>query len=327
MSFRTKKMKVYVKSNYPMLEKIRKIKSLESKNLNSLSYKIFTYSDSYVLHNFLDESNPQKIEKVCKILDFCLKNNLKVQQPIKNYTGKYVDLKNKIYLTKFYEGHHYQGSNLELKSLAKNLALLHNILEKCAIPFNYSLTSSNHKILTPVEFKNIKKIILKKSNLDSIDHQIINHFDFFVSFYDKTKNPKIRQEIRNKKQLIHNDIQPRNVLFMKNNVSVIIDFNGMGKGPKIQDVAFAAWRFSANNTSNIRTINNRIKLFIDTYSQYNKIEKSQLKYLDYFFLNKILSGISRILRTKYFFKKNLWTIDFDMYFKFLKLLDKKLGMF
>lgn len=325
MSFRTtKKMKAYVKSNYPTLEKIRKIESLESKNLNSLSYRIFTNSDSYVLHNFIDESNPQKIEKVCKILDFCLKNNLKIHQPIKNYTGKYVDLKNKIYLTKFYEGHHYRGSNQELKSLAKNLGLLHNILEKCAIPFNYPLTSHNHKILTPIEFRNIKKIILKKSNLDSIDQQIIKNFDFLVSFSDKTKNPKIKQEIRNKRQLIHNDIQPRNVLFMKNNVSVIIDFNGMGKGPKIQDIAFAAWRFSANNTRNIRIINNKIRLFIDTYSRYSKIEQSQLKYLDYFFSNKIISGICRILRTKYFFKENLWTIDFDMYFKFLKLLDQKI---
>lgn len=313
----------YVSKNYSSINKIKNIKLIQSNNLNTLNYLISTTSHQYVLRNFIDNSTTEKIEKICKVLSFCKINNVKVLEPIKNIHGKYVDKQYKIFLTKYYNGKFYSGNKKELISLAKNLAFLHKTLKKYKISYNYKLITKEHRILSNFEFKKIKLIIKQKKTEDDFDQRILTNLDQLKKYF---KHGNYIHGLINsldfKKQLIHNDIQPFNIIFHNDSVLTILDFNGMGKAPQIQDIAFASYRFSAYKENNISSIKNKIKSFVKTYSDYNEIDDKQIEYINEFFILKIIQGISRILRKKYFFNANLWEIDFENYFYLLKLANK-----
>ena len=86
----THEIKDYLKNNY-VLGRIQKIRLLNYDNINSKNYLLTTLNKKFVLRNFLDNSNPTKIEKICMILNFCNKKGAKVCAPVKRKLNNYVD--------------------------------------------------------------------------------------------------------------------------------------------------------------------------------------------------------------------------------------------
>lgn len=309
--------------NYSFIGRNLEIKQLKHNYRNSINYKILTKTNSYVLRKFLDRSSPIKIEKICKILEICRKKNVKVLEPIKNTKGYYVDKKNCIFLTKYYSGHLYKNSKEDFDDFSKNVAILHNTLLKNSISFNYKPFKKEHKILTINEIENIRSKIKCKKKYEDFDYKIIKDFDFLLKvFGDWQKTSKSFDSLKFKKQLIHNDLQPGNVIFNRGKVNAIIDFNGMSKGYKIEDIAFASFRFSVFSTNNLLIINKKIERFLKNYAKYSNIEQEQLDSFHLFLTRKILIGISRILRLKYFCNSDLWIIDYEKSMKFLRISNK-----
>ena len=317
-------MQNYLKKNYPFIGEVKKIEKLKHNDINSFNYLIYTKKRQYTLRCVTDGSKSEKIETICKILNFCIKNKMKVLEPIKNKNNEYMDKKNMIYLTKYYKGNIHTGRLVEIIDLAKNLAVLHRTLIKNKIPYNYR-TDVNiyYRLLTASEIRNIKRRIERKQIKDGFDRKVYQNLDYFTECIKLDKiTSTIVKKLEFKRGLIHRDIHPNNVIFSKNKVSVIIDFNGMRKGRLVEDIAFTSFRFALFQTTNLDEIKKRLRLFLSTYLHYNHINYNELVHIRYFFTHEMLLKLGLILRKRYFTKSNAWTIDFDMIINFIKIVNK-----
>ncbi|MFH1841395.1 MAG: phosphotransferase [Candidatus Nealsonbacteria bacterium] len=305
-------LKTYLRDNYPILGKIKKVELLEHNNINSTNYFVFAGKGKYVLRNFTDGSSPEKMEKTCKILKFCIERKIKVSEPILRKKGNFVDEKKNFYLTKYYPGGFFQGRESELKDVAKNLALLHLVLAKSPIRYNYKLGDEYYKHLTLAELRQIKKKALAGNT--KFDKTVLENFDYFTESFSRKKKVDSKEN-----QLIHYDFHPGNVIFKNNKVAVILDFNAMRRGERIKDLAFASFKFSFYETKNIELMKKRLKLIVDTYLKYNPIE---INNLNYYFSYIVLERLSYILKKRYFENSNSWSIDLEKQINLLKLCSK-----
>jgi len=308
---------IFLKNNYS-IGKINSVSQL-SCGPNSENYLIKS-NKNYVLRNYSKNSKIPKIEKMCQILELCLNHGIKVPHPIKNHKGKFTDQKRNLFLTNYYEGEKYRGTTNELKAVAKSIALLHNVLEETKISYKFHTYQHYYRILTKDELSKIEKLITKKNKKDKIDKTIFQNINFLKNILIKEKEIfELIESLKFKKQLIHDDLHPGNILFKKNRVLAILDFNSMRNGYRIEDVAFASIRFSYNQYSKLEKITQRLNLFVDTYQNYCSIEEDQINMLGNFFIYKILGRLGYILRMRYFRNSNLWITDLEKNINFLKL--------
>jgi len=310
----------YIKINYRNIGQIKTIKRLRRLNLNSINFYVKTTKGQFVLRNFIDGSEPKKIQQMCIILQSCTKKRAKVMKPIKNKHQKYVDSKSKTFLTKYYPGVHFKGTNTEIKDLSKNIAILHMILAKNRIKYNFRPSEVNYKILTQQEFQILKKKIKNKNVKSSFEFQVLKNLAFISKCSLNILNSEIH--FKAKKQLIHHDLHPGNVIFNRNKVTAILDFSSMRKGLVLEDIAFASFRFAFEYAKSPQQINRKIKLFVENYKNHNDINENQLHYIDYYFRMETLRRISFILKKKYFANSDMWSSDFQKQIKLLKLSDK-----
>ena len=98
-----------------------------------------------------------------------MKHNCKVSEPIKNNNNSFFDTKNNAFLTKFFEGDGYNGTDKEIKDLAQNVAIFHRVLATYPDKFNYKTNELFFKILTLNEISKIEKILKEKYSLDNFD--------------------------------------------------------------------------------------------------------------------------------------------------------------
>lgn len=305
---------------YPKVGKVKKIDSIYHNNINSTNHLIKTTNGDYVLRNFTDGSSPQKIENMCQILNNCYKKRIKVQKPIKNKIGSYVLKKEKVYITEYYKGNTFSGSKNEFMDVARNLAKLHKILEKDLTNYKFYSNDSSYEILTHNEINRIKKkVITKNDYFDSIVNNKISYIEnAFDEIIDNGKNLKKKS----RKQLIHHDIHPQNVIFKKGKVVAFIDFNSIRRGYKIEDVGFTCFRFSIFKFKNIEYLKNRMDLFFEEYKKFGNIDECEMDLNCFYLKQKLLKKISFILRNRYFNNSNIWLSDFQKNLKYLKILEK-----
>lgn len=310
-----------IQQNYKIFKKIKGISKLKHNNINSTNYFFKSKNKPFLLRKITDGSSEKKLETMCKILQFCHKNNAKVIESISNNNHRYISNK-KFLVTKYYSGHFFPGSKNSLQNFAKDLAYLHKVLSKNKVAYNYNMNTSFYRILNSQELSKIKKN--KNSNLQKkYVHQInlsikkINDYIPIIS-----EHLQYTKKLQSKKQLIHFDIHPLNVIFNKNEVAVILDFNGMRKGLVIDDIVFASFRFAVYDSNNLQKISERIKLFLDSYQRYSTIEKDLLENYYSFLIEKILSRISFILKKYYFQNSSLWFADLLKNLEFLILAEK-----
>ena len=313
----------HLQLNYSKVGKFSDVTILKHNNINSTNYLCKTKNEQYVLHHFTDGSDPIKIEKICRILEFCSKNKIKVIKPIRNDHHFYVNNKEWTYLTKYYIGEAYHGRSSELKDVAKNLALLHKTLGYSKYRLSQTQSTINlYKLLNLKELKKIKQMIIIKKHRQRIDNSILVHLDFLAEqFLLLKKYDHIISKIKFKRQLIHRDLHPRNIIFKKNKVHAILDFNDLATGKLIEDISFACFRFSIDKSTSIREIIQKIELFLKTYNNNNRINIQNFIHMKYFFTREVLRRISYICRTRYFLNGDNWSSDFTKLVRFLKLAD------
>jgi len=173
------------------------------------------------------------------------------------------------------------------------------------------------------ELHRLKTKINPKSPKTSFDRLVLKELKQISKFTNEfEKKSKKMRTIYFKKQLIHHDLHPGNVIFNKNKVIAILDFNTLRKGVIIEDISFAALRFASEHISTIDKIQDEIDLFLESYLKQNEIDNSQIRYMKYFLIQKILGRLGYILRKKYFSELDSWSIDFGKNMKLLKLSNK-----
>lgn len=317
-------IKKYVKNSYNF-QKINKIHSLTHNNINSTIYKISTPDDEYLLRFFTDgvgkfNSTPKKIENICFIQNNCYNFGLNVQQPIFNKKGKFTDPSRNLFITKYYPGSIFSGTPKELRSLSKNLALLHKYLKKQKLQLKSQIDQPIRKILSLKEL-NIMYDELSDNRTNKFENIFFNNFESIKILIKnhKKNSPKFNLK-KTQKQLIHNDLHPHNVIFNQGNVLAFLDFNSMGNGYKIEDIAFASFRFSIHKNQNFRKMINKCKIFVNEYEKFNNITQTEKKLYGYYIRNRLLRNLSYILRVKFFIDKNFqWDVDLTKNLNYLKI--------
>lgn len=315
--------KEYLRENYPQIIQIKKIVKLRHVDLNSVNFLIYSKNGKYVLHFNTDKTLIKKIEDVCKILRFCSEKAVKVSEPIIRKNGRFVDVANNCYLTRYYEGHLYNGSVKELRELSSNIANLHKVLSTYPGRFTYTTNNKPYRILTHLELEKISKKICTKTKFSHIDKKVFKNIPFIIECIEKDiSETEIMNKIKSPKQLIHSDLHPKNVIFSKGKVSAIIDFNSLRIGKIEEDLAFASYRFTSYKKRDIMEIKNYITDFIDTYKKHHPITKERTEMVCYFFRHITLQRLCYIIRMHYFKKSDLWISDFDKHLNLLKLQNK-----
>lgn len=320
--FDKKIIEKYILKNYSGIKSVSHIKHIEHNNINSENYVFRNKKQNYILKVITDKQSPEKIEKIGKILKFCVKRSCKIPEPILNNKKLFFDTKNNVILTEFFDGHGYQGTDQELKDVAKNIAILHKVLADYPNCFNYKTNSQFYKILKLDDLSRLTKILSEKNLLDNFDKNVKKNLKYIKS--QIVKNEKFQQELTKlnlKKQLIHHDLHPENIIFKNGKVQVIIDFIDIRKGFRMEDVAFAAFRFTIDRTNKKNLNKKNINLFLSEYSKHNDIYNEERELFYSFLRRKYLSKISFILKKRYFSKTNSWLVDFDKSIQNLKLIE------
>ena len=293
---------------FPHIGKISSIKKVTHNEINSKNFFVNSSTGKYVLHKFHDGSSVQKMEKLCNILDFCSNNHVKVPVPIKNNKNHFVEKSHNFYLTKFISGSEISKSQKTFVDLAKQLSLLHIVLDKKSFNYDYRIGERFYKNLSKLEFSSITKKLSKKNNKDFFDKLIFKNLNLLESLTFESNFEKQYNKLKFKKQLIHFDLHPGNILFSNNKVSGILDFNAMRQGFIIQDVVFSSFRFAILQTNSPLKVQNIIQNFMNLYNENNPIPK-QSEYAFEILQHILLGRVNYILKKRYFFNSNIWIND------------------
>ena len=76
-------IKDYLRKNYPIIGKIKKISKISHTDINSKNFFILTSKGTFVL-KITGKNKPKQLTQVCKILNYCQKNKIPVLKPIQN---------------------------------------------------------------------------------------------------------------------------------------------------------------------------------------------------------------------------------------------------
>ncbi len=248
--------------------------------LNSKTSLVSLPQEVFVRKKLAKGDNPKRIKAMIKILRFCKKAGVKVPEVL--------SLGKTEYTLKFYKGKLFNGSQIQMKSIAKELAMLHKVLAKCRIPYSFAPHAKLYEYPKKAPSKFLTKLFLQY--------------------------PKMREE----KQLIHFDVQPGNVLFVGNRVLAILDFDAMRMGKVEEDIAFAAFRFAEKmEKTDRKNMRQNMDLFIKTYLRYNKVPGVTLGTLKPYLFSRLLSMVSAQLNSK---KRN--TKELQKFIRLLKLAEK-----
>lgn len=317
-----KEIKSYINKKYPDLQFIKSIHRFEIQNVRSKKFLIRTRYGQYILTNFIRDVSPTKMENICKIHQKCYDKRLPIQEPILNKNNFFVDSSRRMYMTRFYYGTIFNGSISQIKEIGKEVAKLHRILKTITKYYRFS-NSSKYNLLNNKEIQLIEKKINNAKKIQFIDKKILKDIHSLKKLinqqYQYKKNIKT---LKLEKQLIHNDLHPKNVLFKNNKVKVILDFNSMKLGYVLEDIILASFRFGCFKNMISKQINSKMSVFLKSYSKNNIVDQDS-NYLYRFFLYEyLLSRISYILRNKYIENHDLWISDYTKFHKFLTLIPK-----
>jgi len=274
-------------------------------NSKNLRINLKDGKDFYLkIINEFDEDYIKKIE----IMNECYKDGIKVPKIIKNKERKLVTFKkNKLFLlTECCIGKKFSLNSKEILSSGENLAILNKKLAKYNLVFE---RKSLYDDLSQNEIDKIKDIIYSKGFTDI---KIRNLMDILPELYLDINN-NIKPYIK-KKQLVHIDFHPQNVLFKENQISVILDFDSIVTSFELQSVAFACERFSKNIKD--------FETFLKGYQKYGQeFSLSEVKILPYFFGKEAISRINYIIKKQFFFKDKTWSFELDKHLKILKRME------
>jgi Ser/Thr protein kinase RdoA (MazF antagonist) len=299
------RLKNILYSNYLTSDqKISSIDISDTHEINSQNFKINLKDGKSFYLKFISEFNKDHIKKI-QIMDECYKDGIKVPKIVLNNEGKLVTIQeNKLFLlTEYCIGKKFSFNSKEIFSAGENLALLNKKLSKYNSVFK---RKSLYDDMNQKEIEKVKDIIYTR---EINDIKIRNLIDILPELYSDINN-NIKPFIK-KKQLVHIDFHPQNVLFKEDQLTAILDFDSIATSFELQSIAFACERFSKNTKGFLTLLNGYQKCG-------RKFSLSEKKILPYFFGKEAISRINYIIRKQFFFEDKTWSFELDKHLNILE---------
>ncbi len=274
-----------------------------SKNPNSEIYKL----------SFLDKKLILKVEKITKtkniikIFDILKKHKLdcKIHKPIFFKKGKnYLIYKKKIItLYPYLDGTLFSGNKKQFNSTVNEIINTFYVFSKIKLDNNLNnlryFNKNENKIIKNI-IKNEKKIELLFKNQKNFTFS--KYTDLILSEWKRLKKKKIYS---GKKQLVHFDIHPHNLLMKKNKVAGILDLSSLKNMPVGYALSYSFLKILRQHLSNYK-IKKNYKLLVNNFIK--KINKKlKLKFNKEIIHDLAMTEILR--RILIILKRNIYSND------------------
>jgi hypothetical protein len=309
-----------VKKNYSIaLGSIISAEPAPGYSINSSNLVLSLSSGKKALCKLIPNETASKISPLLSIVDYCSSKGAKIQKVYQTDSSRLaIDSDSGVvYVTSYFEGGHFNGSDSELSDFAKELAIFHKIIKDCPHEYDSGFPPDGYRLLDSVEYEKILSSALKKkTDFDSYAAEVLPFL------HDVTN-----QNIRNFKsldpgpvQMIHGDLHTANVVFNNAKTAAILDLNSVWKGELARDVAFACCRFAMSETGDPNLIMRRWRLFLDSYKKESPGADFNDSLIRYYYINESLRRASYILRNHYFNGDTKWSFDLKKHIKNIEII-------
>lgn len=329
-----------VLNNYFDQYKIIKILQPERAEINSENFQIIIEREgreaSYLLRKHKILKSRKQIDFYSELLVNLFNNGVRVSQIIKNKDGRLsAEADGNFYtLFNFIEASYFSPTEEALKSIAQNVAKIHNCFNKISdkyfeeierISEGSSVYFNIIKNYSVGDFENIEKIILKKNKRDSVDDLFLAKADIFKKTITEVK--KYQEKIEQlPKQIIHSDLHPHNVLMQSNKVEAIIDFDGVRISQQARDVAFAIYRFGRQffirNQNPTKADAERIRdIFLGAYESAKILSVEEKELMPFLIKDEFLKKLLFVLKGAYLNNNHTWSKDLPKFIAAFEEID------
>lgn len=253
---------------------IQQINKLSGGRINEV-YEIDTKKGNFILKILNPKKiNLKKLEKEFELMN-CLKKRgfpYKVNFPLENINGNQLfSIKEKrAYIYEKIEGKIIDKYCIEIKHIkefAKVIAIYHKFVKNIKINIK---KQDIQKIMK--EYQKLK--IMRKSPLQK---ELMKDYEFFY----KLLKESITHYLDKNRLIIHGDFSPKNIIFNKNKVVGIIDFEVIEFAPRLSDLQYLAKDVSYKKN---KFEKKRYNLFIKEYNKWNKLTKEECNTLPFLML-------------------------------------------
>lgn len=251
------------------LGRVKRIKKLIG-GWNNDNFKISTEKGEFVYRFIGNPSNRDREFIMLKIVNFLKESDIpyKIPSPIKNIHRRFFSSLNKrrFWIYSWIPGRTISEektlSLAEIKEFARALARYHKViksfkLEKLKSKRNYSFYKN--------EFKKLEKIKPKNKT----DKLMLKELEFF-------RKQLLKLEIENFEKegiIIHTDFSQKNIIFRKNRVFGIIDFEAWEISTKLLDIAYTVKHCCKTKKGFDKK---RFDIFLKEYTKYSSLSKKEV---------------------------------------------------
>jgi Ser/Thr protein kinase RdoA (MazF antagonist) len=255
-------------SNFYNLGSIKKIKVIPGGWVNH-NFNFITNKGSFIIRVLGKKFNKSKREQLIlefKVLQYLNENKFpyNIPVPIKNNRGEsIVKINGKtVWVYRKLNGRVMKNLNsIQLKEMVRALAIYHKSVK------NFKLDSSVEKN----EARGLKQkfILMEKIKpKDNIDLLMLNNIAMIKNLFEKVKN---RRFVKNLLP-VHLDFHKNNLLYSRNKVIGILDFENIRIAPRIRDIAYLIKTTVAYGKSRF---SKRVNFIIKEYDKINPLEKNE----------------------------------------------------
>lgn len=190
----------------------------------------------------------------------------KIPQPIKNSSGKIIGLFNsrRFFVYPYISGEEVKKlNNSQIREIAKGLAIYHNYIEKIPLTTN----KKNVSDLTWVARNYVEMGKVRPKN--KLDRLMKKNLEFFNNELQKN----IIMCFKERRILAHGDFQQSNLLFSKNKLIAILDFDNIDWSSRMKDISISIKRVCLTNDY---LDQKKIDLFTKEYKKYHPLSKRDI---------------------------------------------------
>lgn len=307
---------------------IKEICQLDRPEINSKNFKINLYINGqnrcFLLRKYQILSDLEQIIFYLDKLPLLERGGVKVSRVVRSLEGHLAVKEQKdIYaLFDFIEGDYFSPNEQGFSMVAKEIAALHSAFYKFdkkqieAIDSFSKKSKTYYNVIRSYSEKDLLEIeaVIKTKKIDQGDRLVLENLPFIKENIIEVRN-KLKGPVILRRQIIHSDLHPHNIIMKKNEVAAIIDFDSMRLSERARDIAFAIYRFGRQFLVGCKADDSFLvaprltKLFINSYNEIDKISEEEINLMPALIKDEFLLKILFVLNGIYKDGNFLWASD------------------
>jgi len=224
-----------------------------------------------LLRMCIQVNDPESLRLMGRISDHLRENGVPTPRIVCARDGsRFVMDGNRSYQAfEFISGDHFCGTEEELKEAARGIASMHRALERIPFAEDIERKPSLFAAWSRAEWEAMKAVASERRN--PVDMLLLDSVDGFIDAAARRE-----EGIRGRRQVIHADMHPQNVIFEGGKLKVVLDFESARMGELARDVGNACHRFVRQYVVHQakpwnETLSTGVSAFLSAYEEINPL--------------------------------------------------------